>query len=403
MAVIRKILFVTTFYPRKNLLQYCQFVHEEAKAIMRKGYHVTVIHPCNDIKKIERWSLEQIPVISLPYHTWRTNYSYIINGVFLFHALKSLGKDFFNQFDFIHVHNCFPEGYAVYLLKNKFGLRTPCTVQIHDLNVYKDAYVCTTFIKKIFRHYSQIVYNAADYCIGVSPLISESICQCLPASSRHKVFTAYNGYNPDIFYPSQVAEGNHDALSDSPVRIIFVGNLIELKGVRNLVNAYCQLYHEFQFPTELWILGRGTLQKDLQAIVSKHHLEDHVSFKGYVMPNQVAEYLRQSHIFAMPSIYEGLGCVYLEAMACHLPCIACTRQGISELIKKNNLGILVPPNDIDKLKESLLKLVNLPEKRSFYQNNICAIISRFTWDEAVKPIVQIYKNSMSALIEQRNN
>ena len=106
MSRIPNILFISTFYPKKDLLQYCQFVHEEAKALRRKGYHISIINPRSDIKEIISWNLEDIPILCLPYQAWRTNYSYIINSIFLFKALKSLGEHYFKAFDFIHVHNC---------------------------------------------------------------------------------------------------------------------------------------------------------------------------------------------------------------------------------------------------------------------------------------------------------
>lgn len=384
------ILFISTFYPKKDLLQYCQFVHEEAKALRRKGYHISIINPRNDIKEIVSWTLEGIPILCLPYQTWRTNYSYIINSVFLFKALKALGEQYFKSFDFIHVHNCLPEGNAVYLLKKEFQLQMPIAVQVHDLNVFKGAYVRTPFIKYIFYKKSKNLYMAYDYCIGISNMVSDLIRSCLPSDSDQKVITSYNGYNPNIFNTRQSA--NNPA--GSPIRILFVGNLIELKGIRTLIHAYCQVYPIFSVPTELWILGQGILEKEMKAIIHSYQMDENISFKGYVLPEKVADYMRQCHIFAMPSTFEGLGCVYLEAMACGLPCIACTGQGISEIIKSTFAGILIPPNDLPALKDSLLKLVNDSELRTHYKDTISHMISDYTWDNTVEPIEKLYRHSI---------
>ncbi len=384
------VLFISTFYPKKELLQYCQFVHEEAKALQRKGYNITVINPRNDIKVCESWALEGISILCLPYRTLRTNYSYIINSIFLFRALKTLGEQYFNKFDFIHAHNCLPEGNAVRLLKKEFHLQMPIAVQVHDPNVFKGAYIHTHFIKHIFYKQCQKVYMDCDHCIGVSNMVSDLIRPCLPSESRHKVITSYNGYNPDIFNTLQTKRNSEESL----IRILFVGNLIEWKGIRTLIHAYCQCYSMFSVPTELWILGQGILEKEMRALIQDYHMEEHIFFKGYVLPEKVANYMRQCHIYAMPSTFEGFGCVYLEAMACGLPCIACSGQGISELMQDSAVGILIPPNDLQALKDSLLKLVNHSELRLQYKDNISSMISDHTWDNAVKPIEGIYNQSI---------
>ena len=380
------ILFISTFYPQRELLQYCQFVHEEAKALVRKGYHITVINPRSDINASYSWELEDIPVLCIPYQAWRTNYSYSINGIFLFHALRKLGKSFFSQFSFIHVHNCLPEGKAALLLKKEFQLDIPMAVQIHDLNVEKGAYIRSRIAKRFFSKCCREIYRDYDYCIGVSNMVSHLIRSCLPPADRKKVFTAYNGYDPAIFNVSS----NHIKAA-SPIRILFVGNLIELKGIRCLIHAYCQCVPHFSVPTELWILGRGILEKELQGLAHDYHMDDHIFFKGYVLPEKVGEYMNECHIFAMPSTFEGFGCVYLEAMACGLPCIACTGQGISEIIENSRAGCLIPPHNLDALKNSLLELVNHPATRESYRKRISEIIDNYTWDKTVSPIVKIYQ------------
>ena len=371
-------------------MQYCQFVHEEAKALERKGYNITVINPRNDIKVSESWTLEGISILCLPYRTLRTNYSYIVNSILLFRALKTLGKQYFTKFDFIHAHNCLPEGNAVRLLKKEYHLQMPIAVQVHDPNVYKGAYIHAQFIKQIFYRQCQKVYMDCDYCIGVSNMVSDLIRPCLPLESSYKVITSYNGYNPNIFNTQQTQRDSEI----SPIRILFVGNLIEWKGIRTLIHAYCQCYALFSTPTELWVLGKGILEKEMKIIIQDYHMEEHIFFKGYVLPEKVASYMKQCHIYAMPSTFEGFGCVYLEAMACGLPCIACSGQGISEIMQNRDVGILIPPNDLHALKDSLLKLVNHSELRHQYKNNITSLIANHTWDSAVKPIEEIYRQSI---------
>ena len=73
---------------------------------------------------------------------------------------------------------------------------------------------------------------------------------------------------------------------------------------------------------------------------------------------ELPEHLSRAHVFAAPSLYEGgPGFVYLEAMACGLPVIACAGSGAAEVVFPGENGLLVPPGDVDALADALRQLL----------------------------------------------
>jgi glycosyltransferase involved in cell wall biosynthesis len=79
---------------------------------------------------------------------------------------------------------------------------------------------------------------------------------------------------------------------------------------------------------------------------------------GFVEREQLPEHLSAAHVFAAPSRYEGgPGFVYLEAMACEVPVIACAGSGAAEVVSPGVTGVLVPPDDVDSLTAALERLL----------------------------------------------
>ncbi len=96
-------------------------------------------------------------------------------------------------------------------------------------------------------------------------------------------------------------------------------------------------------------------------------------------------------VLALPSRYEGLGCVYLEAMACGRPAIGCLGQGIDEIIEDGSNGLLVPPGNAAALADALKALLRDPELRrrigTVAQNTIRR---RYTLDHQAQQLAALY-------------
>jgi glycosyltransferase involved in cell wall biosynthesis len=142
--------------------------------------------------------------------------------------------------------------------------------------------------------------------------------------------------------------------------IVFVGNLVEKKGVASLVDAALRLAP--QFPgLRLRLFGRGEadyIEEELWARVRAAGRPDLLEVAGFVPRHDLPQHLCRAHVFAVPSVYEGgPGLVWLEAMACGLPVIACRGSGVTEVVRHEENGLLVPPGDLEALVLALQRLL----------------------------------------------
>jgi len=148
------------------------------------------------------------------------------------------------------------------------------------------------------------------------------------------------------------------ARSAGPLHIIAVANLIPRKQVHTLIQALAGL------PRNDWRLTvAGSLTLDpgyVRAIrlqITRENLGAHVELLGHLADADLAARLAASQVLAVPSAYEGLGIVYLEAMRFGLPVIASTAGAAREIIDHGREGFLVPPGDAETLARSLRLLM----------------------------------------------
>jgi len=150
--------------------------------------------------------------------------------------------------------------------------------------------------------------------------------------------------------------------ADDPFVVLFVGNLIERKGVRYLIDAVHRL--SSRIPARLLILGKGDAgeRSRLEEQVRSLGLEDRVEMPGRVPEPELHRAFGRAHVLVLPSIVdargdtEGLGVVLLEAMSYRLPVIASKVGGITDIVADGRTGLLVPPADAVALASALERL-----------------------------------------------
>ena len=131
--------------------------------------------------------------------------------------------------------------------------------------------------------------------------------------------------------------------------VLCVAHLYPRKNVAALVRAMTLLRQ----PARLRIVGTGPETPALEALVRELGLGDRVAILGHVpFESLVAEY-RNADVFCLPSLQEGFGIVFLEAMAAGLPIVACRAAAVPEVVPDGECGILVPPREIQGLASTL--------------------------------------------------
>lgn len=249
----------------------------------------------------------------------------------------------------IHAHSALPCGHAALLLSRE--LKIPFVVTVHGLDAFSTRQV-QGHAGKWCARISQTVYRSACSVICVSEKVRDQVTE--GAGTRVNTVVLYNGVDPQIFSPG--ADG-----PDAPV-VLSVGNLIPVKGQELLLRAFAAIHN--RFPTSsLEIIGDGPERARLQQKAKERGLAGKIHFRGRQSRAQVADAMRRATVFALPSRYEGLGCVYLEAMASGKPVIACRGQGIEEVIKTGMNGCLIAADDLPGLEDTLAQLLTQAELR----------------------------------------
>jgi glycosyltransferase involved in cell wall biosynthesis len=148
------------------------------------------------------------------------------------------------------------------------------------------------------------------------------------------------------------------------LRILFVGRLVERKGVAHLVEAVRLLPADLD--ARLTIVGEGPERAALTAQIARLGLEDRVELRGRVGEEALRAAYAASDVLVLPSILdargdtEGLGVVLLEAMSYGVPVVGSGLGGITDIITDGETGLLVPPADPRRLAEALQRLARDP-------------------------------------------
>ena len=144
-----------------------------------------------------------------------------------------------------------------------------------------------------------------------------------------------NVYDPGIFFPFEREN------KSTVIKMLFVGNLVELKGLKYLFSAFKELKRRDYV---INLIGDGPLKEELAVLAGTTGVSSNIVFLGRKSKQEIAEVMRNSDFLVLPSITENLPCVIIEAFACGLPVLASSVGGIPEIVKEEN-GFLVKPGD----------------------------------------------------------
>ncbi|NQT64782.1 MAG: glycosyltransferase family 4 protein [FCB group bacterium] len=218
-----------------------------------------------------------------------------------------------------------------------------------------------------------------------------------------KIIVVGVGFNNDLFYPETKPK-------PEPVQLVYAGKLSNAKGVPWLLRALKKINSP---DWQLQLVGSGTGKEKELCLKLAKEMGDRVCIHGAIPQEKLAEIMRRSHIFILPSFYEGLALVVLEALASGCRIVATDLPGMKEILgdhKADFISLVKLPRlrntdqpyqeDENEFEADLKNAIQHQIKAAseFQQINLLSIqdkIDSFTWTEVFEKVREAYLKSLN--------
>ncbi len=375
-----KILVITNLYP--NALEPTRGAYNRQQILaLSKFASLKVVAPVP-------WSLP-LKMIKKWYHASQVPRQETIDGFEVFHPryfmTPKIGRSFYGvfffisivpavlkiyrtfKFDALYVPWAYPDGVGAYFISRV--VKKPIVIGLlgTDINEYLKYFIRRKFILHSLRNSQGI--------IAVSRKLKDKVVE--RGIDPDKVKVLYNGVNRSIFKPMEKSSCREKlGLSANEKIVLFIGNLVPVKGIPFLLEAF-SLARQRGMDAKLVIIGDGTLRSDLESKARSLHLEDSVHFTGIQPHDRIALWMNASDLLCLPSINEGCPNVVLESLSCGIPVVASNVGGIPELIEDRKQGILVEPANAEMLAAAITETL----QKSWDKDTIARSSTIMSWDE----------------------
>ncbi len=298
----------------------------------------------------------------------------------MFHDM--LNRIDITQCDIVHAHTLLTDGGLAYKLKKKYNIPYVVAVRNTDVNgflekmphTWTDARKILTNAERVF-FISQALRNKFEQNRAVKPIIPYI---------KDKIEVVPNGID-DIFLDNINIErpDNHN--------IIYVGQFTHNKNVVRLIEAIKGAREEKDLAdVTLTIIGGGGEDFDdrVEGLIESN--KDFITYLGKIYDTQLLlQHYREHSMFAMPSIHETFGLVYIEALSQGLPVLYTKGQGVDGTLEKS-AGIGVNPISVEEIKNAIITIM-----RSQNFSNKTVPFESYRWNN----IGRNYVNEYSSLVK----
>ena len=281
-----------------------------------------------------------------------------------------------------------------------FGVSGKCVTIIHDIAFLTYPETVAKRTRQWLGKNLKIYCQRADVILTVSEFSRQEIHHYL-GIPLEKIHVVYNGVDPKQYHPDYSEDRIQEVKAKYNIPgayILYLGTLEPRKNIETLIRAYQRLLtagpsrfgqNHSVFPKLVLAGKKGWLYDSIFQLVKEFHLENQVIFTGYVDESDAAPLLCGARMFVFPSLYEGFGIPPLEAMACGTPVIVSDCASLPEVV--GDAGLLVPPTDIEKLAESMNRLLKDDQLHTALREAGLKRAGQFTWKASAKKLVQIYR------------
>ena len=269
--------------------------------------------------------------------------------------------------DIIHLHEPFAGSLPISFLLNSEAINIATFHSNQGTNLYKFG------LNNIFKPLDKKLHGRIAVSQTAKKFINtyfQNIYEIIP-----------NGINTEFFIKAKKI----NKITDNKLNIIFIGRNDHRKGLTTLIKSLKK--YTFNFSIRLIILGNKVTNLKINNIEIINH--------GFVSESTKAEYLQSSDVLCAPSLEkESFGIILLEAIASNTAIIASDIQGYNEIITNNFNGLLIEPNNIYQLAQSIKKLYDDKSQKQKIITNANLYIKNLNWDNISDKIINTYKNTL---------
>ena len=358
-------LEITPFFPTEESFR-GPYIYDQVKAIERNSdYEVVVIKTVSafSAEKDESYEYQGVKVYNFKVIDFPSS---VLPG--LFHAINLLRFERFlkksvgikpKEIAFVHSHVAYPAGALGFDFGRKYGIKN--FIQHHGLDVMqlsngrllrgKAKDLNAFFIKRRFLK----SVNRTDLNIGVSQKVLDEL-QKVDGFSNSSSYVLYNGVDTKKFFKKEKKKNDKFTIG-------CIGNFWKIKDQITLLKALDILVNEKGIKDlRVIFVGSGPTLEECKRYVQEKTLNNFVEFRNEIDHTELNDFYNSLDLFVLPSYYEALGCVYMEALQTGVPIIGVKGQGIEEILKIEDR-----PYSLME-KEDTLKLADLIEFH--YNSNI---------------------------------
>ncbi len=358
----RRVLLLTSNYPRWRGDSTTPFVHNLAQDLLDEGWAVDVLAP-HAPQAARAESLDGVSVHRFRYLLPEAQQTVCYEGgalinlrerksnwlklpfLVLAELIATIRLHRRRRYGVINAHWILPQGFVGAIVARV--TKTPLAITVHGGDVFGlEGGVLRSFKRWALRRADVVTVNSGTTERGVTALDSA-------AAVHHIPMGVAVGSEPDA---RDVAAVRNDYQSSGPL-VVFVGRLIAEKGLDDLLEAIAELEG-----SALIVLGTGQDAAGLEERAAELGLRDRVHFMGWVDQERVPVYLHAADVLVGPSKTsesgwkEGMGLVFLEAMAAGTPVVATRSGGIPDIVQHEQTGLLVEEQAPAQIAQAVRRL-----------------------------------------------
>jgi len=302
--------------------------------------------------------------------------------------LKAVSLHRKNKYDLIWSMMASYAGFAGFLFKKKYK-QVPFVLSIQEGdNFEKRDGVFRPFFRKIFKSADRIQCISKFLADWSRKMGAKCPIVVVPNAVDYELFSKKQTDDELVQLKSKLGKKEND------IFLITTSRLVEKNAVDDIVNSLQYLPEN----VKLLVIGKGGEEDKLHKLASALNLQNEggnrVQFLGYIPHTEMVQYLQASDIFIRPSLSEGFGNSFIEAMASGIPVIATPVGGIVDFLTDGETGLFCEVKNPRSIAQKVEKLIKDRESREYIVKNAKKMVEEdYAWTNIVGEMKEVFNSA----------